>query len=179
MAWKKINDTKLTAIADAIRAKTGGTAAMTLDAMPTEIAAIETGGGAEYELISLDSSFFAELFSCGKSGSVSFSHTQSNADSGMLYGQAFCGNSLVFNIGLSLNEGFMIMRNMNTNQIVGIWDYAYLELDEVNGDSAAVCWDGYISFYDDDTGQEYTDPQDFSMMEIYGEGCCCLYVTPE
>lgn len=44
MAWKKIDDTKLTAIADAIRGKTGGTDEITLDAMPTEIAAIETGG---------------------------------------------------------------------------------------------------------------------------------------
>ena len=36
---------KLTAIAEAIRAKTGGTTTMTLDQMPTEIAAIQTGGG--------------------------------------------------------------------------------------------------------------------------------------
>lgn len=35
---------KLTAIADAIRAKTGGTAALTLDQMPAEIAGIRTGG---------------------------------------------------------------------------------------------------------------------------------------
>lgn len=42
MAWKKIDDTKLTAIANAIRGKTGGTDAITLDEMPTEIAAIET-----------------------------------------------------------------------------------------------------------------------------------------
>lgn len=36
---------KLTAIADAIREKTGGTEPLTLEQMPTEIAAIETGGG--------------------------------------------------------------------------------------------------------------------------------------
>ena len=36
---------KLTAIADAIRGKTGKTAQMTLDQMATEIAGIETGGG--------------------------------------------------------------------------------------------------------------------------------------
>lgn len=36
---------KLSAIGDAIRAKTGKTATMTLDEMPTEIASIETGGG--------------------------------------------------------------------------------------------------------------------------------------
>lgn len=42
---------KLTAVADAIRAKTGGTEAMTLDQMPTKIAAIETGGGgAEFNI---------------------------------------------------------------------------------------------------------------------------------
>lgn len=36
---------KLTAIADAIRGKTGGTDALTLDQMATEISGIETGGG--------------------------------------------------------------------------------------------------------------------------------------
>ena len=36
---------KLAAIADAIRGKTGGTDALTLDQMATEIATIETGGG--------------------------------------------------------------------------------------------------------------------------------------
>lgn len=36
---------KLTAIADAIRAKTGGTEAMTLDQMPPQIAGIQAGGG--------------------------------------------------------------------------------------------------------------------------------------
>lgn len=36
---------KLTAIADAIRSKTGGTASLTLDAMAQAIAAIEAGGG--------------------------------------------------------------------------------------------------------------------------------------
>lgn len=36
---------KLTAIADAIRAKTGGTEPLSLDEMPTEIASISGGGG--------------------------------------------------------------------------------------------------------------------------------------
>ena len=36
---------KLSAIANAIRSKTGGTDALTLDQMATEIAGIETGGG--------------------------------------------------------------------------------------------------------------------------------------
>ena len=38
---------KLTAIADAIRGKTGKTDSLTLDAMPGEIEGIETGGGGE------------------------------------------------------------------------------------------------------------------------------------
>jgi hypothetical protein len=38
---------KLTAIANAIREKTGGTELLTLDQMPTEIAGIETGGGVD------------------------------------------------------------------------------------------------------------------------------------
>ena len=36
---------KLTAIADAIREKSGTSALLTLDAMPGAVAAIETGGG--------------------------------------------------------------------------------------------------------------------------------------
>lgn len=36
---------KLKAIADAIRAKTGNTAPLTLDQMPAEIDGIQTGGG--------------------------------------------------------------------------------------------------------------------------------------
>ena len=39
---------KLEAIGEAIRAKTGGTELLTLDAMPQEIESIETGGGGEY-----------------------------------------------------------------------------------------------------------------------------------
>ena len=38
---------KMTAIADAIRGKTGGTDALTLDQMPEAIAGIESGGGAK------------------------------------------------------------------------------------------------------------------------------------
>ena len=45
MAIKTIDETKLSAIGDAIRAKTGDTALLTLDDMPNEIANIETGGG--------------------------------------------------------------------------------------------------------------------------------------
>ena len=41
---------KLSAIGDAIRAKTGGTELLTLDAMPNEIASIETGGGGGIEV---------------------------------------------------------------------------------------------------------------------------------
>lgn len=39
---------KLGAIGDAIRAKTGGSELLTLDEMPTEIAAIKTGGGSSF-----------------------------------------------------------------------------------------------------------------------------------
>ena len=41
---------KLSAIGNAIRAKTGGTELLTLDAMPNEIASIETGGGGGIEV---------------------------------------------------------------------------------------------------------------------------------
>lgn len=42
---------KLTAIADAIRVKTGKTDGMTLEQMPTEIAGIEAGGGSDITLL--------------------------------------------------------------------------------------------------------------------------------
>ena len=40
-------NTKMTAIADAIRAKTGDTASLSLDGMTTAIAGITTGGGTD------------------------------------------------------------------------------------------------------------------------------------
>lgn len=43
MAWRKIEDAKLTAIADAIRAKAEKSDTMTIGEMPTEIAGISTG----------------------------------------------------------------------------------------------------------------------------------------
>lgn len=45
MALGYLDDGKLTAIADSIRSKTGKSATMTVDEMPGEIEAIETGGG--------------------------------------------------------------------------------------------------------------------------------------
>lgn len=45
MADYIVKDTELTAIADAIRSRTGKTDGLTLDAMPGEIEGIQTGGG--------------------------------------------------------------------------------------------------------------------------------------
>ena len=45
MAWRKIEDAKMAAVADAIRSKTGGTEKMTPDQMAVAITGIETGGG--------------------------------------------------------------------------------------------------------------------------------------
>lgn len=50
---------KLTAIADAIRGKTGKIDSLTLDQMPTEIAGIETGGGGD--MVSLIERTIAEI----------------------------------------------------------------------------------------------------------------------
>ena len=52
---------KLTAIADAIRGKTGGTDPLTLDQMATEIAGIEAGGGGSMEsgeLVTTSANFY-------------------------------------------------------------------------------------------------------------------------
>ena len=45
MAVRKINESTLTAIGNAIRAKTGGSSLIAPEDMPTEIASIQTGGG--------------------------------------------------------------------------------------------------------------------------------------
>ena len=50
MVTKTIQDATLTGIADAIRAKTGASAAMTPAQMAQEIENIQTGGGAQYSL---------------------------------------------------------------------------------------------------------------------------------
>ena len=46
-------NSKMTAIADAIRGKTGGTNPLTLDQMATAIAEIQTGGGGDEMYIAL------------------------------------------------------------------------------------------------------------------------------
>lgn len=65
---------KMTAIADAIRAKTGGTEPLGLDAMAAAIAALETGGGTELP------SFLSEI-SFGK-----FSYTSAVDDPSVEHG---------------------------------------------------------------------------------------------
>ena len=52
-----IND-KMTAIADAIRAKTGGTELLGLDAMAQAIAALETGGGLPANIKAISSGIY-------------------------------------------------------------------------------------------------------------------------
>lgn len=51
MARYFVQDTSLTAIADAIRSKTGGTDALTLDGMAEAVAGIQTGGGGGDDLL--------------------------------------------------------------------------------------------------------------------------------
>lgn len=54
---------KMTAIADAIRAKTGGTSALTLDQMAVEISGIETGGNSELEKQLIEGTVSGEIYS--------------------------------------------------------------------------------------------------------------------
>ena len=65
-------NSKLTAIADAIREKTGGADALTLDAMAAAIAGIETGGGS-YKVV--HGSFTpAESTTIGNTGGYAITH---------------------------------------------------------------------------------------------------------
>lgn len=51
MAVRKINESTLTAIGNAIRSKTGGSALINPEDMATEIESIQTGGASPWELI--------------------------------------------------------------------------------------------------------------------------------
>ena len=53
MSVRRIDDSALTAIANAIRAKTGSTETMKVGDMPTEIAAIEGGSSLPSGILSL------------------------------------------------------------------------------------------------------------------------------
>lgn len=80
-------NSKLTAIADAIRGKTGGTEDLTLDTMATEIAGIEAGGGGnplDYA-VSISRMFHAMTTSPRADVEISFG----NKVTGALYADAF------------------------------------------------------------------------------------------
>lgn len=75
---------KLSAIGDAIRTKTGGTELLTLDAMPNEIASIETGGGGG---IQVEPMVLTEIGSYACSGIVAGSYIN-------LFGDTISTNNL-------------------------------------------------------------------------------------
>jgi hypothetical protein len=50
MPWRKIEDSKLTAVADAIRVKRKKNDTMSVSDMPSEILAIKTGDGGDYDM---------------------------------------------------------------------------------------------------------------------------------
>ena len=109
---------KLTAIGDAIRAKTGGTELLTLDAMPNEIASIETGGGGEVEPIVLTGK--QEKTCSGVLASAyikSFGDTIStydliNADSMF---EGFTGERIPFDINFKANNSSDVASNFFLN----------------------------------------------------------------
>lgn len=65
-----VND-KMKAIADAIRAHTGGTDALTLDAMAEAIASIKAGGGGNGFTLETHECFFGTIVSAERTGSLS------------------------------------------------------------------------------------------------------------
>lgn len=68
MSQYLINESTLTAIADAVREKTGGTESILVSELPTAIAGIEAGGGGE--LTAEDLAFSGEMLSYTLSGSL-------------------------------------------------------------------------------------------------------------
>lgn len=77
-------NSKMTAIADAIRGKTGKTDSLTLDQMATEIAGIETGGGSgggSAELVFETTFSVAETLTSGKKVNIATINTGLTGDS--------------------------------------------------------------------------------------------------
>lgn len=66
-----IEDTTLSSIADAVREKTGGTELIKVSELPSAIAAIESGGGADLSSIQLERSIRTYTFSSGSSNNTS------------------------------------------------------------------------------------------------------------
>lgn len=80
---------KLTAIADAVRSKTGGTEGLTLDQMATEIAGISVGGGEELKIT--DARY---LFYCGARSDQMDVFVSALSDECTSFEGMFAGNSV-------------------------------------------------------------------------------------
>ena len=97
-------NSKMTAIADAIRSKTGDTAKLSLDEMAVAIAGIEAGGGGETigtpdTLVSFTGLLYALTSGNYKSGEFTFATPLPNTE------------TLIFSSGLSKINGMLIVMN--------------------------------------------------------------------
>lgn len=101
---------KMTAIADAIRAKTGGTAALTLDQMAEEIAGIQGGGGSDgnYSYYNGFHGLYTKIVTAG-------ANTVSNSQAAFDYFQAMMDGTLL--LAFLMDDYGAV-----NNQLVGIYD---------------------------------------------------------
>lgn len=85
---------KMTAIADAIRAKTGGTELLGLDAMAQAIAALETGGGLPENIVAIDSGIYTVASNVGTGVEIRVPHNLGvEPDAALFYYNGNFGNS--------------------------------------------------------------------------------------
>ena len=98
---------KLTAIADAIREKTGSTEPLTLDAMPSAISGITTGGGGGGELVPEDFIITGDctrrFMSSGWNGFIERHENDLRTENITDAGYMFSGNGYIKKIPFDIN----------------------------------------------------------------------------
>ena len=126
---------KLTAIADAIRGKTGGTEEMTLDQMATEINGIEAGGGdgrVETCAVTIESSASIQRYAATKfvDGAITASVENAWLASSLTIENVVCGSVLMIMVmnsspSITTNNATLIRQEMLTEEGVA---FAYFSV---------------------------------------------------
>lgn len=105
---------KMTAIADAIRAKTGGTDPLTLDGMAAAIAGIETGGGGAVETCTVNVNIWNEGTAPGR-----LYYTDASGRAIVSREITTMGDLNTFNETLTVSKGlFVLTRDFMNSQFV-------------------------------------------------------------
>ena len=132
---------KLTAIADAIRAKTGNSGSLTLDQMPGEIAGIQAGGGADLSYDSGTRGAFIQRVAIGANSVTNtelaytyFSEVCSGTSllAAILVGECTANNQLVSYVMIE-TAGQLCVRYRNNVMNSAKWNMASYDTKLVEG----------------------------------------------